>query len=489
MIFIIRDHIKVELVIQRVDHIEGSDPLKLLDEFLAIPVPGAFHSKLYKRRVWDGKKRFLIKDKYFALGFLPLVIRFAEDNEWSYTVKDERSYIPELRDELTPLIGISDGKEWIARDYQLGMLKKLKKTTIGGYAYPRGIFDAATNAGKTSFAALLINNLKNVENIIFCVSNSTVFDQCYEFFSSILDIPVGRVNSKHLDFQQLTVVMYKSLLSKAKKSLDVENRLAQTTVLIVDECDEAGANTYADLLSMIKAGMRVFMSGTALDAAVVNSMTCIGLSGPVISSVSNQYLIENGYSQLPKVHMYLNYIEYPPKMRSYKDQLALAIYKNTFRCDKILEISEIDDRPVLVTFEKKQEHGFFMYDYLKANSDKVVEIVHGDHKSDYRQDIVTRLQAGEIDILLASRVFFRGINADKIGHLVLAQGGKSDRMVKQILGRGMRNDGEHDHFYVHDFYDFGKHVGKHSRDRIRLYRKEGFKVTEHYKTRRGIPVI
>jgi superfamily II DNA or RNA helicase len=82
----------------------------------------------------------------------------------------------------------------------------------------------------------------------------------------------------------------------------------------------------------------------------------------------------------------------------------------------------------------------------------------------------------------------KGANIPNIEVIVMAQAGKSVITVKQFLGRGLRTDGKNSELLVYDFYDEGNYVSTHSRQRIRMYRKEGFDVIEDYKTFRGKPV-
>ena len=130
-----------------------------------------------------------------------------------------------------------------------------------------------------------------------------------------------------------------------------------------------------------------------------------------------------------------------------------------------------------------------MYDYLKSKFDSI-SIIHGKHK-DFecdRDGDLSRFKSGDLQILLASMIVKRGVNANVIRVIIRTEGGKSKTTTKQISGRAARHDGEDDDVTMYDFYDDSKILSKHSRDRIRVYQKEGFEVNYNFPVKRGKPV-
>jgi len=481
------------------DNLLDFDPMKELTEFLRIKADGYEHSPLYKEGKWDGYRYFITKDGRFATGYLVGVGKFLEDLGVSIEIDDQRGELPKLREDLDGFIGMIKNSKgipelWEASEannrlYQLDMAAKINKyITVGGQEiyFPRGIFDAATNAGKNSLVALINNNLDRKYETIFMVSDQTIYKQAVDFFSDVIGEPVGQVKSGKFAPKKFTVCMVKTLYNMAKKSVNVKKWLDSIEVLYVDESDESGAKQYSKVLSLTNAGMRVFVSGTPLDSKRVNNMISLGLSGQVLAKITNKYLMDEGHSQRLKVKILLNSTN-AGYFLSYGEEMEKLIYQSKERIRLIYEVLEKHEgEPTLITFIDKY-HGYFMYHHLKyLLPDRVIEIVHGTSKD--REKIISDFKAGEIDVLLASTILERGANIPVIRVGIRAAGGKSVTKSKQIAGRFTRHDGVNDEVLMYDFYDVGKYLAKHSRDRIRTYKKEEFDVEYMFEEKRGQPV-
>jgi superfamily II DNA or RNA helicase len=216
-------------------------------------------------------------------------------------------------------------------------------------------------------------------------------------------------------------------------------------------------------------------------------MISIGLSGPVLSKITNKDLIDAGHSQKPIIKILLNRTKLGYRM-NYNDEKVKGIHTSLERAKLIEQILiEHSDKNVVVSFNDKI-HGYFMYNYLKNALPNIdMGIVHGDSKD--RTEQIDDFKSGRITVLFASMILKRGANIPNIEVLIMGQGGKSVITVKQYLGRALRHDGKSDTVFVYDFYDVGQYIGKHSRDRVRIYKKEGFEVEQMYEHRRGFPVL
>lgn len=484
------NNISTQIIIGGKDFLLGIDLAEKLREYLRVRPDGYGHTDSYKEHKWDGYRYFITKDMRFATGFLPLVAAYATELGASIQVDDERKELPYLNEPLTDYIGMIDGEEWIGRDYQMELVAKLNNWVYIDQQplfFPRGIYDAATNAGKNSITALIVKNYAAQYQTIFMVASIDIFKQAVAFFSQVIGEPVGQIKSQLYKPKWFTVCMVKSLHSVAKKSLNVKKFLSETKVLFVDESDEAGAKDYSKCLVLIPAPMRIFVSGTPLDGKKVNNMTNVGLSGQVLGTITNQFLFENGYSQKPIVKILLNnQKEY--KFYTYADEVKLHIHKCRERALQIVQIiAERREKSILISFVDI-EHGYFMYNILmEMIPDALADIVHGEDPD--RAEKLARFKAGIIKILFASLVIKRGLNMPIIRVIIIAQGRKSKTELKQISGRGTRHDGIHDDMEMFDFYDTGRWIGEHSRKRIRIYKDEGFDVELMYQTRNGKPVL
>lgn len=471
------------------DFLLGIDVDKKLREYLRVRPDDYSQSPAYREHNWDGYRYFITSKGVFATGFLSLVCKYLTSLGVTLELIDKRGDIVAINTTLDGHIGnIIEGEVWTARDYQLEMVSKINNSfEVQGQKiyFPRGILDCATNSGKTSIAAILVKNLPKHTKCVFICSSKIIYQQSVAFFSASFGEPVGEVRAGKTDFKDFTICMSKTLFNRAKESTNVKMILLKMQVLIVDESDESGAKDYSKVLKYVGAGMRVFMSGTPLDSKKVNNMISIGLSGTVLGKISNRELINMRVSANPKVKILLNE-SINKGTFSYQTELERCIHSNADRVRIIFSkiIEKHSGAQILIAFTTKS-HGYFMLAELEQLTDKTIEIVHGESKD--RDDIIDRFKSGSTQILLSSMILKRGANIPNIDVLIMAQGGKSTITVKQLVGRGMRKNDKSDDVYVYDFYDQGHYVGKHSRDRIRIYKKEGFDLVLEYENSRLKP--
>lgn len=490
---LIVDNVKTKLVIGGKDHLVDNDPIAMLRKYLRVRPKGYAFSPLYKKRQWDGWTYYITPKGEFATGFLPMVAGYLEELGYTLEVEDIRGDIPRLGNNTTNFVGTIEGVDWFATgkyDYQYDCIHKIDNyIKVGGHElyFPRGIYDCATNAGKNSLAALFIRNYPEDCEVVFMVSSTVIYKQAIDFLSDAFGKDqVGQVGNGKYDPKRITVCMVKTLLNRGKDSANVKKWLKRVNILIVDESDEAGGKEYSTVLSWIAAPIRIFVSGTPLDGKVSNAMVALGLSGKVLFKITNKELIEKGVSQNPKIKVLLNNSG-KLTLPSYDAELDQFVHKSEHRVSLIAdEISKSPVEPTLIIFNIK-EHGHFMLDYLVGRfPDRRIEIIHGTIKN--RATLLQEFKDGKIDILLASMVLKRGANVPIIRVGYLAQSGKSKTTGKQLVGRFTRHDGIFDDVILYDFYDEGKYIGKHSRDRIRTYKAEGFEVEYLFEEKRGKPV-
>jgi superfamily II DNA or RNA helicase len=306
--------------------------------------------------------------------------------------------------------------------------------------FPRGILDAATNAGKMIMLAAFYKSLVGENRMLLLIHRQVVYNQLVKFFNELFD-EVGEINAKKYDIKSITIAMVKTVHNRMRDSLNVKKDLAGFNVVAVDECHLAGSSTYSKVLQNVPAGMRMFVSGTPLDSYnIINKMVIIGLSGPILAKVSKRELMDKGIS-----------------------------------LSKIIHESE---KPVLIAVYII-EHGEFILKHLsRLFPDLEIQFVHG---TDFKRDEkIEAFKSGDIDVLISTVILKEGINIPNIRTLIYAGGGKSKVDIKQWMGRGERRDGVNDYVTLHDFYDFGKYISTHSKKRILAYRKETLKIIEHY---------
>jgi superfamily II DNA or RNA helicase len=87
------------------------------------------------------------------------------------------------------------------------------------------------------------------------------------------------------------------------------------------------------------------------------------------------------------------------------------------------------------------------------------------------------MRNGELDVLVASKIFDQGIDIPELNSLVLAGSGKSSARALQRIGRVIRKGKDKKDAIVVDFYDQCKYLREHSKARKNIYMTEpGFKI-------------
>lgn len=475
---IIVGNVECKIVYGGADHLLDIDVEKTLREYLRVRPENYSRSMAYRKHRWDGYRYFVTKDLRFATGFLPMVSSYLMSLGFDLDVEDQRTNLPILKEDFDETIG-----EWTLRDYQKDMVLTIDHyIDVGGKKlyFPRGIWDAATNAGKTSAIAGLYNNVENPV-ALFLLSKQDAFKQMVDYFSTMYS--VGQVRSGYAKFTDFTVAMAKTLLNRIeKKDMSVLTALAKVNVLFVDETHEAGASDYSKLLQRIPAGMRVFVSGTPLDNAdPVNNLITIGLSGSILYRITNKELIAKGVSLNPKINILLNPLEGKDMHDNYVDAYEDLVKFSEGRMKLIGDLVEKhSDKQILITFKEKDQ-GKFIYEqlvkrfpYLQNES----AYIHGE--SPNRYSAVEAFKKNKMQVLIASMILKQSINIPNIEVLIMAHGGKSKITLKQFIGRAIRDDGKNSEVIVYDFYDEGKYVSSHSKTRLAQYRSEEFDIEYHY---------
>ncbi len=127
---------------------------------------------------------------------------------------------------------------------------------------------------------------------------------------------------------------------------------------------------------------------------------------------------------------------------------------------------------ILVT---KIEHGKKILEMLK--DDLRAESLDGSNKTSDRLSAIKKMQNGELDVLVASKIFDQGIDIPQLDALILAGSGKSSSRALQRIGRVIRKHTGKKNAIVIDFYDNCKFLREHSKARRKIYETESaFKI-------------
>lgn len=471
---IIIENVSSRVVIGGKDNLLDIDIMKELKKMLRIRKDGYERTPAYKQRRWDGYTSLITAKGVFATGFVFSVIKKMRELGVGVEVIDERTNMPVFLSTLCSDVG----NGWTGYPEQLEAVRSIYKSfKIGGKIIPwyRGTVDIATNGGKLSICALLLGNMK-FRKCLYLVDRVANFEQTIEFYEQMFN--VSKLNSKHDDFNgDLVVGMIGSVKSKMDKSINVLAKLKNDfDVVIVDESHRASSATYLKVLANVNAGCRLALSGTNYDIdSKYKKLMLIASFGKSLVKITNAFLIEKGRSLKPTVYIHLNDYCRNIQTLGYEDEYKKSVIQSTARIHTMKELIS-DGKSSLIAVRYK-EHAKLLYETLQTNG-LVVEYSHGQDKD--RRDKLQRFKTGEINVLISTSITQESLNIPIIRRICYALGGKSKSGMKQYYGRGARLYEGYEGLEMHDFWDLGSTVSKHSRYRIKGWKNEGFDVEFKY---------
>jgi superfamily II DNA or RNA helicase len=130
------------------------------------------------------------------------------------------------------------------------------------------------------------------------------------------------------------------------------------------------------------------------------------------------------------------------------------------------------------------EHGKKLYEKLRKDSDKKVYYVDGGVDAEIREEYKKKMEEGEEIVIIASYgTFSTGISIKKIHNIFFTESFKSEVIIRQSIGRGLRQHESKDSVNIIDFVDdlrygeWDNYLMKHSKARIAIYKDQKFEYT------------
>lgn len=461
-----------------------------------------FHP-LVKKKVWDGYISFIDRYNRIPVGLWNELNEVCRKYHFKLNVDGFERVVDNDFDE-------DDFRSWVAdffkdhpkiipRDYQIDACIPILK-------YRRNISEIATSAGKTLIIFMLFAYMikrGKAKRLMIIVPNTNLILQTNEDFELY--------NNKKLDF--VTQLIHGGT-DKTKKEVDLIIGTYQSLVkrdlhffegvdaVLVDEAHHTNASSIKKILvNCMDAIYAIGLSGTMLQNGSTEALTIQAYLGPQVNNISASFLTENKYATPIQVKIVqMSYIgeEIREKLDSLREQ------KNSGEFDgaKLLEVERrlvIENRPrflyianfickttknSLVLFHNvKDSYGRRIYDYIRENTaDKEVFYVDGSTPPDLREDYIKRMEESNNKVLVASfGTFSTGISINNIHNVFFVESYKSEKIVRQSIGRGMRLCEGKEKVNIIDFVDdFSirarnkNYLLKHGEDRMKIYKQQGF---------------
>lgn len=458
--------------------ITGDVPVEFWEDLsmrMSYEVPGAFYSEAAQKGHWDGRKKLFNKRWLaFPTGLFNLFRDACAQHGIVYQINDTRKKpthgIP------IPVKGIS------LRDYQL-------EAATAALAKQRGMVRAATGAGKTEIIAELVGRI-NVPTLIL-IHKQDIFHQLVERLEARLGVPIGQIGCGVIRPEQITVGMIQTIhrayggTLQGYKDLDpdktaiskpemVINTVENANAVVIDECHHIAAAIFGTVLSKCdKAFYRWGFSASPFREDNAD-LLLDAHTGARCVDISASELIIRGYLSKPTIYLY-KFDHNRPNAFGYPHMYEQQVVKNTFRNKIIVQaaLKAISNKKSCLIAVTRIEHGQMLEAMLKQCLPGRIKFASGQIDSAERKQILKDLNDKKLDVVIATTVFGEGIDCPSLDVLINAKANKSSIDSLQLVGRALRRTPSKSKVTVIDIYDdHCKYLGKHAKDRLKIYKTE-----------------
>ena len=455
-----------------------------------------FHP-LVKRGVWDGYVSYIKDDKWIPAGLWRHVMTICKEYRYELKIEgikrliDSNINAEQFEEWATDFF---KGSQFTPRDYQI-------ETAYNILKFRKCLAELATSAGKTLISFLTVAYMLekgHAQRILFIVPNVSLVVQAHEDFHEYnyknrIDLRIQQIFAGQEVKKNKNIIIgtYQSLIKKEAAYF------AEFDAVIVDETHKAKGASIKEILSKcVNAKYRFGLSGTIPKDGTLDKLTLMSQTGPVISEVKASFLQEQGHiAQCVVKVIEMNYAT--PKQRTAFMELAQNRYENKdvfsleqnfvitsdARLNFISNVIARVPRNSLVLFHRI-EHGQRLYEKLRQESNKRVFYVDGGTASEIREEYKKKMEAGEEIVIVASfGTFSTGISIKKIHNIFFTESFKSEVIIRQSIGRGLRQHASKDKVLIVDFVDdirtieWDNYLYKHGKVRQSIYKQEKFEYT------------
>ena len=401
------------------------------------------------------KFRMLCYCKYnkFPTGWISRVLTKNDTYEDNRVASEHKQYLTPNIYDLRP-------------EYQIPAIEVAKKAG-------RGIIHHCTGSGKTVIMAHLIQEFPYKTLIL--VPSLNLLNQNYNEMSNFFgEDYVGKIGEGSWNPSIITISTVQTLWSHMKKeSPELKEFFKEVNMLLIEEAHHINTgsytlqNSYFKICMHLNAYYRFGLTATPGDLNSIERDLLEGVTGKVLHEVKSSELIKWGYLTQPKIKMIDCFMN---PINDWKLAYERNILENKDRNQKIVRAAqhyEKEGKSVLITVTRVKKHGRVLLEALPS-----ARFMSGATSSTEREKILKDFKDKKFHILI-STVVNEGVNIPAMDVIILAGGGRSDKMTIQRVGRVLRKSDGKDEAVIIDFFDKDRSIlQKHSQSRLRLYKKE-----------------
>lgn len=360
--------------------------------------------------------------------------------------------------------------KWVNRPYDP---RYYQKDMIAlGLNEGRGVFESAVGTGKSLILAYILKEL-SVTSLIIVPSVGLGLQLENDFVKWFGRGMVETVTTKNVrggkKLKPIRIVTVQTMAS-LQKTDEIRDLVNDVGALFVDEIHHAGSASYTNLLSAIDhVYYRFGFTGTFLR----NDSKSLDMWG-FLSNVLYRYPAHKAIAEgfLTPIEVNVHELHGKPS-RSYPKEYDNNYCGSEQLLNKVRDLCQEagDNEQILILVKNKDKAGKLFHEFLLAH-DIENAYISGDDKKEVINETIKAFNDKKVRVLIGSSVIGEGIDVRSTDHLIMCQGGKSEIVIVQAVGRGVRLFPGKSVARVHDF-DFvnTKFMRKHLTQRVDIYRR------------------
>ena len=461
-----------------------------------------FHPQV-KRKLWDGYMTFMDSAGRMPVGLWNELIEVCKDHGFAVNFEDFDLFrSPYTKEEFLAWVEATsffdkNGNKLQPRDYQVNSVWTILK-------YKYSISEIATSAGKTLIIYMVMAFLKHkslLKRMLVIVPNISLIIQTYEDFQDYsnedsnlkLQMISGETSKVLNENTEVVIGTFQSLVKQDAQFFEGFD------VVCVDEAHFTQAKSVKETLAKCRNIIYRFgLSGTLEKDDFAERLTLQAYLGPMINKVSAEFLFKNKYATPVQVKVIkLNYIDSEIKEKLYEirkrrtsidgakilDIERKLVIESEKRLNYICDLVNKTKKNTLILFHNvKANYGKRMQERLyELSKEKDIFYIDGETDVEKREYFKQSLEEGHNKVLIASfGTFSTGISVKNIHNIVFSESFKSDKIIRQSIGRGMRLHESKTKTNIIDICDDFSFNGdknfliKHMEKRLEIYDGQGF---------------
>jgi len=373
-------------------------------------------------------------------GFLRKLILFCRHGGLAFELDDQRRFLPEVEFGFT------------------GTLKPFQEVAVEAMLKKDfGTLSAPTGSGKTVMGLGMLARRKQPTLIV--VHTRDLANQWVSRIETFLGIPekaVGMIGGGRKKVgAAVTVALVQSLY---KIAADIAPGIG---FIIVDECHRCPSRTFTEAVTHFDCRYMLGLSATPFRRDKLSQLIFWHL-GDVHHEIDNRQLVDSGDVLSADVHFReTTFTPYYDPVNDYSrmlSELTADDERNRLIADDVAREARSGPGTTLVLSDRKK-HCETLWSLIKFRNDAACEFLTGDRSDRERKEIVRRLNAGEIKILVATgQLIGEGFDCPNLTTLFLATPVRFSGRVLQYIGRVLRPAPGKERAKIVDYIDINVEV-------------------------------